>query len=291
MRIYKSVAEMQAACREVRRSGKRLGLVPTMGALHTGHLSLVRAARASCDVVAATIFVNPLQFGPNEDLAKYPRTWEKDVAALEAERVDLLFAPSPEEMYPPGATTFVIVEGLSEKLDGKSRPGHFRGVTTVVAKLFEIVWPEVAFFGQKDAAQVAIIRKMVNDLNMDIRIQICPIVREHDGLAMSSRNAYLDPRQRKNALILHRALMRIQFEVDRGESLSARLIETGKGVIAEEPEVRLDYFAIVDPETLDPVSDISKGALVAVAAYLGTARLIDNIVVGRQSSVVSQANR
>jgi pantoate--beta-alanine ligase len=153
------------------------------------------------------------------------------------------------------------------------------------------VWPEVAFFGQKDAAQVAIIRKMVNDLNMDIRIQICPIVREHDGLAMSSRNAYLDPRQRKNALILHRALMRIQFEVDRGESLSARLIETGKGVIAEEPEVRLDYFAIVDPETLDPVSDISKGALVAVAAYLGTARLIDNIVVGRQSSVVSQANR
>jgi len=291
MRIYKSVAEMQAACREVRRSGKRLGLVPTMGALHTGHLSLVRAARASCDVVAATIFVNPLQFGPNEDLAKYPRTWEKDVAALEAERVDLLFAPSPEEMYPPGATTFVIVEGLSEKLDGKSRPGHFRGVTTVVAKLFEIVWPEVAFFGQKDAAQVAIIRKMVNDLNMDIRIQICPIVREHDGLAMSSRNAYLDPRQRKNALILHRALMRIQFEVDRGESLSARLIETGKGVIAEEPEVRLDYFAIVDPETLDPVSDISKGALVAVAAYFGTTRLIDNIVVGRQSSVVSQANR
>ena len=291
MRIYKSVAEMQAACREVRRSGKRLGVVPTMGALHAGHLSLVRAARASCDVVAATIFVNPLQFGPNEDLAKYPRTWEKDVAALESERVDLLFAPSPEEMYPRGAATYVVVEGLSEKLDGKSRPGHFRGVTTVVAKLFEIVRPEVAFFGQKDAAQVAVIRKMVNDLNMDIRIQICPIVREHDGLAMSSRNAYLDPRQRKNALILHRALMRIQFEVDRGESLSARLIETGKGVIAEVPEVRLDYFAIVDPETLDPVSDISKGALVAVAAYLGTTRLIDNIVVGRQSSVVSQANR
>ena len=282
---------MQAACREVRRSGKRLGVVPTMGALHAGHLSLVRAARASCDVVAATIFVNPLQFGPSEDLAKYPRTWEKDVAALESERVDLLFAPSPEEMYPRGAATYVVVEGLSEKLDGKSRPGHFRGVTTVVAKLFEIVRPEVAFFGQKDAAQVAIIRKMVNDLNMDIRIQICPIVREHDGLAMSSRNAYLDPRQRKNALILHRALMRIQFEVDRGESLSARLIETGKGVIAEVPEVRLDYFAIVDPETLDPVSDISKGALVAVAAYLGTTRLIDNIVVGRQSSVVSQANR
>jgi pantoate--beta-alanine ligase len=283
MRIYKSVAEMQAACREVRRSGKRLGVVPTMGALHAGHLSLVRAARASCDVVAATIFVNPLQFGPNEDLAKYPRTWEKDVAALESERVDLLFAPSPEEMYPRGAATYVVVEGLSEKLDGKSRPGHFRGVTTVVAKLFEIVRPEVAFFGQKDAAQVAVIRKMVNDLNMDIRIQICPIVREHDGLAMSSRNAYLDPKQRKQALVLHRALMRIQFEVDRGESLSARLIETGKGLIADEREVRLDYFEIVDPDTLDPVPDVSRGALVAVAAYLGTTRLIDNIVVGRQS--------
>jgi pantoate--beta-alanine ligase len=283
MRIYKSVAEMQAACREVRRSGKRLGVVPTMGALHAGHLSLVRAARASCDVVAATIFVNPLQFGPNEDLAKYPRTWEKDVAALESERVDLLFAPSPEEMYPRGAATYVVVEGLSEKLDGKSRPGHFRGVTTVVAKLFEIVRPDVAFFGQKDAAQVAVIRKMVNDLNMDIRIQICPIVREHDGLAMSSRNAYLDPKKRKQALVLHRALMRIQFEVDRGESLSARLIETGKGLIADEREVRLDYFEIVDPDTLDPVPDVSRGALVAVAAYLGTTRLIDNIVVGRQS--------
>ena len=282
---------MQAACREVRRSGKRLGLVPTMGALHTGHLSLVRAARASCDVVAATIFVNPLQFGPNEDLAKYPRTWEKDVAALEAEKVDLLFAPSPEEMYPSGATTYVIVEGLSEKLDGRSRPGHFRGVTTVVAKLFEIVRPEVAFFGQKDAAQVAVIRKMVDDLNMDIRIQVCPIVREHDGLAMSSRNAYLDPEQRKQALVLHRALMRIQFEVDLGESLSARLLETGKGVIAEVPEVRIDYLEIVDPDTLDPVSDVSKGALVAVAAYLGTTRLIDNIVVGRASSVIIEANR
>lgn len=279
---------MQAACREVRRGGKRLGLVPTMGALHAGHLSLVRAARASCDVVAATIFVNPLQFGPNEDLARYPRTWEKDVAALEAERVDLLFAPSPEEMYPPGATTFVIVEGLSEKLDGKSRPGHFRGVTTVVAKLFEIARPEIAYFGQKDAAQVAVIRKMVNDLNMDVRIQVCPIVREHDGLAMSSRNTYLDPKQRKQALVLHRALMRIQFEVDRGESSSARLIETGKGVIAEEPEVRLDYLEIVDPDTLDRVPDIGKGALVAVAAYVGSTRLIDNLVVRSSESPVGE---
>jgi pantoate--beta-alanine ligase len=242
---------------------------------------LVRAARASCDVVAATIFVNPLQFGPNEDLAKYPRTWEKDVAALESERVDLLFAPTPDEMYPAGASTYVIVEGLSEKLDGKSRPGHFRGVTTVVAKLFEIVRPEVAFFGQKDAAQVAVIRKMVNDLNMDIHIQVCPIVREADGLAMSSRNAYLDANQRKQALVLHRALMRIQFEVDKGESSSAQLIETGKNVIADEPDVRLDYLEVVDPATLDPVPDVTQRALVAVAAYVGTTRLIDNVVVGR----------
>jgi pantoate--beta-alanine ligase len=280
MKIYKTIAEMQAACREVRASGKRLGLVPTMGALHAGHLSLVRAARASCEVVAATIFVNPLQFGPNEDLAKYPRTWEKDVAALEAERVDLLFAPSPEEMYPAGAATYVIVEGLSEKLDGKSRPGHFRGVTTVVAKLFEIVRPEVAYFGQKDAAQVSVLRKMVQDLNMDVRMQICPIVRESDGLALSSRNAYLDPKQRKQALVLHRALMRIQFEVDRGERSAAKLVEVGKSIVSEEPEVRLDFLEIVDPVTLDPVPDISKGALVAIAAYVGTTRLIDNIVVG-----------
>jgi pantoate--beta-alanine ligase len=253
--------------------------VPTMGALHAGHLSLVRAAKASCDVVAATIFVNPLQFGPNEDLAKYPRSWEKDVKALEAERVELLFAPTPEEMYPPGAATFVIVEGLSERLDGKSRPGHFRGVTTVVSKLFEIVRPQVAFFGQKDAAQVAIIRKLVQDLNMDIQIHVCPIVREPDGLAMSSRNTYLDPQQRKQALVLHRALMRIQFAVDRGERSSAQLIEVGKDVIAEEPQVRLDYLAVVDPATLECVADVSRGALVAVAAFVGSTRLIDNLVV------------
>src|SRR5437879_3806079 len=184
---------MRGASRAVRREGKRLALVPTMGALHDGHLSLVRAARTSCDVVAASIFVNPTQFGPNEDLAKYPRTFERDCELLEKEGVQLLFAPSVEEMYPAGAVTWVTVEGLSGKLDGRSRPGHFRGVTTVVAKLFDIVEPHAAFFGQKDAAQVAIIRRMVRDLNIPVEIVACPIMREADGLAMSSRNAYLSP--------------------------------------------------------------------------------------------------
>ena len=183
---------MRNASRELRRAGKRLGFVPTMGALHEGHLSLVRAARASCDVVTASIFVNPTQFGPNEDLAKYPRSFDRDRELLEREGVDLLFAPSVEEMYPAKVVTWVTVEGLSDKLDGRSRPGHFRGVTTVVAKLFHVVEPEAAFFGQKDAAQVAVIRRMVRDLNLPVEIVVCPIVRDPDGLAMSSRNRYLN---------------------------------------------------------------------------------------------------
>src|SRR6266436_2862057 len=210
MKICNTIADMRAACRAARSGGKRLGFVPTMGALHDGHLSLVRAARASCDVVAASIFVNPTQFGPNEDLAKYPRTFERDRDLLEKEGVTLLFAPSVEEMYPSGAVTWVTVEGLSAKLDGRSRPGHFRGVTTVVAKLFHIVEPDAAFFGQKDAAQVAILRRMVQDLHLPVEIVVCPIVREPDGLAMSSRNSYLDPQQRKQALALSQSLRAVQ---------------------------------------------------------------------------------
>src|SRR6202521_103461 len=198
---------MRAKSRAVRRAGKRLGFVPTMGALHEGHLSLVRAARASADVVAASIFVNPTQFGPNEDLAKYPRSFERDCKLLEREGGEFLFAPAAEEMYPAGAVTWVTVEGLSDKLDGRSRPGHFRGVATVVAKLFHVVEPDAAFFGQKDAAQLAIIRRMVRDLRLAVKIVVCPIVREADGLAMSSRNAYLDSEHRKRALVLHRALI------------------------------------------------------------------------------------
>ncbi len=270
---------MHAACEQRRRDGRRIGLVPTMGALHDGHLSLIRAARAQSDVVAVSLFVNPLQFGPNEDLAKYPRTFERDCQLLEAEKVDLLFAPSNDAMYPAGATTFVVVEGLSERLCGRSRPGHFRGVTTVVAKLFQIVTPDLAFFGQKDAAQVAIIRRMVRDLNFPLRIMVCPIVRERDGLAMSSRNAYLDAQQRNQALALYRSLMRVQTLADTGERDAAKLIEAGKQVMAEEPGARLDYFEIVDPDTLEAVPDIVRGALVAVAAFVGNTRLIDNVVL------------
>jgi pantoate--beta-alanine ligase len=274
-----TIAEMKAACRQVTRNGKTLGFVPTMGALHEGHLSLVRASKARCDVTAVSIFVNPLQFGPAEDLDKYPRTMERDTALLEQLSADLLFMPAVEEMYPPGAQTYVLVEELSNKLDGASRPGHFRGVATVVAKLFEIIRPDLAFFGQKDAAQVAVLRKLVNDLDMDVEVVVCPIVREKDGLAMSSRNAYLTSEQRQQAAVLYRSLLRVQAAVDHGERGSAKLIEIGKQVIASETGVKLDYFAIVDLDTLDPVEDVSGGALVAVAAYVGSIRLIDNILL------------
>lgn len=281
MKILRSADEMRAACRALKQGERRLGFVPTMGALHDGHLSLVRAARAHCAVTAVSIFVNPTQFGPNEDFQSYPRDFERDRKLLEAERVDLLFAPEVEEMYPQGeaAATWVEVEGMSNKLCGRSRPGHFRGVTTVVSKLFHIVEPDVAYFGQKDAAQVAIIRRMVRDLDLPVEIAVCPIVRESDGLAMSSRNAYLTPEQRKQALVLYRALMRIQTLADRGERDPQKLIAAGKSVIAEEKAVWLDYLEIVDQESLEPLGEISASALVAVAAFLGSTRVIDNIVL------------
>jgi pantoate--beta-alanine ligase len=250
-----------------------------MGALHEGHLSLVRAARAQCDAVAASIFVNPTQFGLTEDLSKYPRPFDLDRRLLENEGVEILFAPSVDKIYPQGAVTWVVVEGLSEKLDGRSRPGHFRGVTTIVAKLFHILEPDAAFFGQKDAAQLAVIRRMVRDLNFPIDIVACPIVREADGLAMSSRNAYLNPEERARALVLQRALQQARNHFHAGERSAARLISAGKDVFAREPQIRLDYFEIVDPDTLDPVEQISQKALVAVAAYVGTTRLIDNVVL------------
>ncbi|HLJ29922.1 MAG TPA: pantoate--beta-alanine ligase [Candidatus Angelobacter sp.] len=279
MLTISSAGEMTAVSKEARRSGRRIGLAPTMGALHEGHLSLVRAAQTQSDLVVVSIFVNPMQFGPKEDFSKYPRTLEKDSALLQAERVDVAFCPSVEEMYPPGTSTCVTVEGLSDKLDGRSRSGHFRGVTTVVAKLFNIVQPDLAVFGQKDAAQAAIVRKMVRDLDFDVRIVVCPIVREKDGLAMSSRNAYLNPEQRRQAAVLYRSLMRVQTLADQGECDSTQLIAAGKQVISEEPKVRLDYLEIVNWETLDPAPEISRGALVAVAAYVGETRLIDNVVL------------
>jgi pantoate--beta-alanine ligase len=278
MKICATISEARAACRDARAGGKRLGLVPTMGALHEGHLSLVRAAKG-CDAVAVSIFVNPTQFGPTEDLSKYPRQFDRDCQLLEKEGVEILFAPSVEEIYPDGQVTWVLVEGLSEKLDGRSRPGHFRGVTTIVAKLFHILEPDAAFFGQKDAAQLALIRRMVEDLNFRIEIVACPIVRESDGLAMSSRNAYLNREERGRGLVLQRSLQQVQQEFQKGERIAARLIAAAKEVFAREPQVVLDYFEIVDPDTLDPVERIAQKTLVAVAAYAGSTRLIDNTVL------------
>ncbi len=283
MQICATIPEARAACRAGRASGQRLGLVPTMGALHEGHLSLVRAAKAQCDKVAVSIFVNPAQFGPKEDLAKYPRPFDRDCRLLEKEGVEILFAPAVEEIYPKSNSnaegTWVVVEGLSEKLDGRSRPGHFRGVTTIVSKLFHILEPEAAFFGQKDAAQLAVIRRMVRDLNFAVEIVACPIVREPDGLAMSSRNAYLDGEERSRALVLQRSLEETRQRFQAGERITANLISAAKEVIRREPQVALDYFEIVDPETLDPVEQVSQRTLVAVAAKVGSTRLIDNVVL------------
>lgn len=279
MKICSTIHEARAECRELRHSAKRLGLVPTMGALHEGHLSLVRAAKAACGAVAVSNFVNPTQFGPTEDLAKYPRPFERDRELLDKEGVDLIFAPSVEEMYPRGEVSWVTVEGLSDKLDGRSRPGHFRGVTTVVSKLFHIIGPDLAFFGQKDAAQAAIIRRMARDLNFPVEIRVCPIVRERDGLAMSSRNAYLNPEERQRALVLRRSLLRVEEDFRKGERSAAALIHAAKQIFSAQPEVRLDYFEIVDPDTLDPVETISSPTLVAVAAFVGATRLIDNVIL------------
>ncbi len=275
MKICQTIAEMRSDQGARAKTG-RFGFVPTMGALHEGHLSLVRAAKKQSEVVAASIFVNPTQFGPNEDFAKYPRTFERDCELLKNEGVDFLFAPSAEEMYPKGAVTWVTVEGLSDKLCGRSRPGHFRGVTTVVSKLFHIVEPDIAFFGQKDAVQLVLIRRMVRDLNMPVEIVGCPIVREADGLAMSSRNAYLSPEERKSATVLNRTLKEIRKHFDQGERSTSKLLSAGIKIFQQEPGARLDYLEIIDPESLHAARTISKEALVAIAAYIGTTRLIDN---------------
>jgi pantoate--beta-alanine ligase len=281
MKIVSAGNEARAVVRRARQQGKTIGFVPTMGALHDGHISLIRAANLRCHFVVASIFVNPTQFGPGEDFAKYPRTFEADRQKLDGEAVDLLFAPAIEEMYPPGAVTFVTVEGITDRLDGRSRPGHFRGVTTVVAKLFHMVEPDVAFFGQKDAAQAAIIRRMVRDLMFPVEIVVAPIVREADGLALSSRNVYLSPEERRQATVLSRALHKVASRYEDGEMDSANLIETARQVFASEPKVRVDYVELVNPETLEPVAQATSGTLVAVAAFVGSTRLIDNLVLRR----------
>jgi pantoate--beta-alanine ligase len=281
VQIIATASEMQSTCRALRHVGKSLGLVPTMGALHEGHLSLVKASKSTCDVTAVSIFVNPTQFGPNEDLAKYPRTFETDCALLKAEGVDLIFAPSVDEMYPAGASTWVEVEGEGDRLDGASRPGHLRGVTTVVSKLFHIVAPTHAFFGQKDAAQLAVLRKMVRDLRFDLQIVGCPIVREPDGLAMSSRNRYLSPDERRMALVLSRALRAASELVAAGETSSAPLLVVMREVFATEPAARVDYITVVDPDTLLAIEDIAHREMLAVAAYIGATRLLDNALTAQ----------
>ena len=278
MQILSSISEIRTALRELRNRGS-VGFVPTMGALHAGHRSLMQTARQRCAVAVASIFVNPTQFGPNEDLSRYPRTLKEDCRMLEAEDVDLLFIPAVDAMYPQGASTFVEVAGLSDRLDGVSRPGHFRGVATVVAKLFHIVQPDLAFFGQKDAAQLAVLRKMVCDLNLPVEIVGCPTVREPDGLAMSSRNRYLSNADRQQALSLHRALEVARTIAANGEHGATTLLEAMNGSLQQAPSVRVDYVAVVDPDTLLPLEDVKSGALLALAAYIGTTRLIDNILL------------
>jgi len=250
-----------------------------MGALHEGHLSLVREAQKRCSPVVVSIFVNPKQFGPSEDFQKYPRTFEADRAALENLRVDYLFAPPPEEIYPPGFRTAVVVDGLGDALEGRSRPGHFRGVTTVVLKLFEIVQPRFAFFGRKDAQQLRIIRQMTGDLNVGSEIVVCPIVREPDGLAMSSRNTYLKESDRRAAVALYRSLDAVRREVSAGERNATRLLAALRRVLDAEPAVALDYAEIVDADTLEPVMALRKTCCVLLAARVGGTRLIDNALI------------
>ena len=283
LQVIETIAAMRAACAAARRSAgedSRLGLVPTMGAVHEGHLSLVREAKRHCEVLAVSIFVNPAQFAPGEDFECYPRTFEADRALLESESIDLLFAPSAAEMYPAGfADTSVDVAGIGSRLDGLSRPGHFRGVATVVAKLFGIVSPDIAYFGQKDAAQVAVLQAMVRDLNFPVQLAVCPTVREPDGLALSSRNRYLSRKDRTQALALFRSLEAARRLAEKGVHDADQLRNAMRHALQSAPGVHLEYADIVDRATLLSLADLSEGALVAVAASVGTTRLIDNLVL------------
>jgi pantoate--beta-alanine ligase len=286
MKVIRTVTELRNWSRKLRASSaasspEPIGLVPTMGALHAGHSSLIRAAaQASPGRVAVSIFVNPTQFGPSEDFARYPRSFEADCALAESEGASVVFAPAVEEMYPAGACTFVDVEGLSDRLDGRSRPGHFRGVVTVVSKLFIAAEPDLAFFGQKDAAQVAVLRRMIDDLRLATRLMVCPIVREPDGLALSSRNVYLSAAERAQALTLSRAVRHVEARVAAGQRDAAHLIAAAHEILAGEPAVRIDYIELVDWSTLQPVATADPGTLFAVAAQVGQTRLIDNAIIG-----------
>ena len=283
MEIINRRQRMTSVARKIRREQDRtIGLVPTMGALHDGHLSLVREARRMCDVVVVSVFVNPTQFGPGEDFEHYPRDLTKDTALLTDYNVDYIFAPTVEEVYPRGFSTYVNVEGLSEQLEGASRPGHFRGVATVVTILLNTVRPDFAFFGQKDAQQALVIRRLVKDLAFDTEIVILPIVREDSGLAISSRNLYLTPDEQQSATVIHRALMQAKNAFRDGERSAARLAEMIRSTVESEPRARLDYVAITDAESLEKVERIDeRPTLIAVAAYIGKTRLIDNTLLNK----------
>jgi pantoate--beta-alanine ligase len=270
---------MKEYARKARVEGRTIGFVPTMGALHTGHVALFERARLECSPALASIFVNPKQFGPNEDLAKYPRTLEADVERLSEAKADALFLPDAAEMYPRGFRTYVTVEELSDRLEGRTRPGHFRGVTTIVLKLLEIVQPHFAYFGRKDAQQVRIISQMARDLNLDTEIVICPTVRESDGLALSSRNTYLNAEERRAATVLHRALSAVRDRMIAGERNASRLQEILGRIIGTEPLARLDYAEIVDSDSFERIEYIGRAAYVVVAAFIGKTRLIDNMLV------------
>ncbi len=279
MQILHTVNQLRAWSRAARATGKIVGLVPTMGALHEGHATLIRAARTGSGAVAVSIFVNPTQFGPNEDFTRYPRAFEADCALAESLGADAVFAPGVEEMYPAGAATFVEVEGLSNRLDGASRPGHFRGVATVVAKLFIAAEPDLAFLGQKDAAQVAVLRRMTADLRLGTEIVVCLIVREPDGLALSSRNVFLNADERRQALALSRAMRWVEAMYAKGQRRADILIDAAQGILSAQALVRIDYVALVDWSTLEPLDTAIPGALFAVAAWVGATRLIDNTIL------------
>lgn len=277
MKIIRSVKLMQGYSNRLKRQNKRIGFVPTMGYLHEGHLSLVRRSTKENDATVVSIFVNPTQFGPREDFAKYPRDFGRDEGMLRKAGADVIFYPTPKQMYPQPYHTYVNVEGLTDVLCGRSRPGHFRGVATVVTKLFNIVKPDTAYFGQKDAQQAIVIKKMAADLDMDLKIKVMPTVRERDGLAKSSRNAYLNPRERKDAVILYKSLLLAKGMIKKGERSAHKIIGKMEELIKQKRSSRIDYAEIVDQKTLRPVENIRGEILIALAVYIGKTRLIDNL--------------
>ena len=274
-----TIAGMKDAARAEKSAGRTIGFVPTMGYLHEGHLSLVRASKAATDTTVVSIFVNPAQFGPREDYARYPRDFERDSAFLIGEGTDILFSPEAAEMYPPDFRTFVEVKGLQDKLCGRTRPGHFRGVCTVVLKLFEIIRPDKAYFGQKDAQQALILKKMAADFNLDVELDVRPIVREPDGLAMSSRNQYLSPGDRRAAVVLSRSLEAAAVAIRGGERRPDVVIGLIRGLLGREPAARIEYVEIVEARLLEAAPDAGPGRLIALAVYFGNTRLIDNLII------------